>query len=120
MIYDRNLIFVFGSNLAGRHGAGAAKYAFEHCGAVYGCGVGLYGNSYAIPTKDFNIKTLDLHTIAGHISDFLEFADNRTDLIFFVTPIGCGLAGYKREEISHMFKRNRIPSNVVFTKEWME
>lgn len=97
-------IFVFGSNLAGRHGKGAALAAIKEHGAVYGQGVGLQGCSYAIPTKDAKLNPLALDMIAQHVDDFLEFAKQRSDLQFMVTPIGCGLAGYKPKDISPMFK----------------
>ena len=65
-------VFVFGSNLAGRHGAGAARFARTHRGAIYGLGVGRQGNSYAIPTKDSKLATLPLHRIALYVEDFIE------------------------------------------------
>lgn len=110
------MIFVFGSNLAGRHGAGAAKYAIQRHGAVYGQGWGLQGNSFAIPTKDANIKTLPLTYISIYVNKFKEFARENPNLIFQLTPIGCGLAGYKHEDIGPMFKD--CPSNVVIPKEF--
>jgi hypothetical protein len=98
-----NEIFVFGSNEAGIHGAGAAKLAFKKFGAVWKIGVGHQGRSYAIPTKDYNIKTLDLVEINDYVTEFLEYAKNNTDFTFLVTEIGCGLAGYKPSDISPMF-----------------
>ena len=115
-----HLIFVFGSNLAGRHGAGAAKYAMEHYGAVYGVGEGLTGRSYALPTKDFNIKTRELFQIECSIAMFHKCAIENPHLIFKVTPIGCGLAGYTRKEIASIFKSYTIPFNVVFSREWFQ
>lgn len=109
-------IFVFGSNLAGRHGKGAALYARQNYGAVYGQGIGLQGNSYAIPTKDANLVTLSLHTINYHVINFLEFACNHPEMIFNVTPIGCGLAGYTPKEIAPMFAAS--PKNVKLPKEF--
>ena len=109
-------IFVFGSNLAGRHGAGAAKFAKDHKGAKYGQGEGRQGQSYGIPTKDWNIKTLPLERIATHVGEFIFYAKSRPDLIFEVTPVGCGLAGYRREQIRPMF--DGMPENCRFTKEW--
>ena len=103
-------IFVFGSNLAGRHGAGAALYARKHHGAIYGKGEGLQGTSYAIPTKDFYIKTLPLEEIEKHVNTFLKFAKEHKELTFQITPIGCGLAGFKIEEIALLFIN--IPKNV--------
>jgi hypothetical protein len=111
-------IFVFGSNLAGRHGAGAAKYAMRHHGAQYGHGVGKVGNSYAIPTKDENIKTLPLGVISYYVAMFLNYARKHPQLEFELTPIGCGLAGYTPKDIAPMFKD--APSNVKKPKEFLE
>jgi hypothetical protein len=111
-------IFVFGSNLAGRHGAGAALYALQHKGAIYGQGVGLQGESYGIPTKDTLIRTLPLPYIDQAIDDFMTFAKSRPDLTFDVTPIGCGLAGYKREQIRPLFEG--MPDNCRFNPSWDE
>ena len=96
-------IFVFGSNLAGRHGAGSAKAAAQHHGAIYGCGVGKQGNSYAIPTKDRNLRVLPLARIKKHVAAFLEYALAHPEWQFDVVAIGCGLAGYKPEQIAPMF-----------------
>jgi hypothetical protein len=110
------MIFVFGSNLAGRHGAGAAKFAVKHHGAVYGQGWGLQGNSFAIPTKDAKIKTLPLFYIRIYVDEFKIFAEEHPELTFQLTPIGCGLAGYTYEDIGPMFKNS--PSNIVIPKEF--
>lgn len=96
-------IFVFGSNLAGRHGAGSARAAVLGHGAKYGVGIGLQGSSYAIPTKDQSLKVLPLQQIAGFVSDFLKFARQAPEIEFDIVAIGCGLAGYKPEEIAPMF-----------------
>ena len=98
------MIFVFGSNLAGRHGKGAALCARNVHGAVYGVGVGRTGNAYAIPTKDERIRTLPLERIAGYVAEFLEYAKAHPDIEFEVTKIGCGLAGYRESDIAPMFK----------------
>lgn len=97
-------IFVFGSNLAGRHGKGAAFYARKHHRAIYGQGVGLQGNSYAIPTKDECLMTLPLAIIKKYIDDFIMFAKQNPDMQFDVTAVGCGLAGYKPHQIAPLFK----------------
>ena len=97
------MIFVFGSNLAGRHGKGAALYARRSYGAVYGIGVGRTGNAYAIPTKDERIRTLPLERIEKYVSEFLTYAMENPELEFEVTKIGCGLAGYREHEIKPMF-----------------
>lgn len=96
-------VFVFGSNLAGRHGKGAALYARQHHGAVYGLGEGFHGESYAIPTKDARLKTLPLPAIQEHVYRFMGFAAAHPEMRFQVTAIGCGLAGYKPEQIGPMF-----------------
>lgn len=96
-------VFVFGSNLAGRHGAGAALYAREHHGAIIGQGEGRQGGAYAIPTKDRNLKPLPLLEIAGHVAHFLEYAEEHPAEVFVVTRIGCGLAGYNPEQIAPFF-----------------
>ena len=98
------MIFVFGSNLAGRHGKGAALCAKNSHGAMYGVGVGRTGNAYAIPTKDASIRTLPLSRIAFYVTEFLEYARANQDIEFEVTKIGCGLAGYREQDIKPMFK----------------
>ena len=92
-----NVIFVFGSNEAGRHGLGAAKLAREKYGAVYGVGVGFRGNSYAIPTKDGQLKILPLYIVRRYVEDFIRFTCQHPELIFNVTEIGCGLARPKHQ-----------------------
>ncbi|MBX9900999.1 MAG: hypothetical protein K2Y28_09475 [Burkholderiaceae bacterium] len=104
-------IFVFGSNRAGRHGKGAALHAIQHHGAIYGQGEGLQGQSYAIPTKDENIRTLPLRCIAIEVEKFKKFAAEHPELSFNVTAIGCGLAGYIPEQIAPMF--SGLTSNVL-------
>ena len=97
------MIFVFGSNLTGRHGKGAALCAKNSHGAVYGVGVGRTGNAYAIPTKDERIRTLPLERIAPYVAEFLDYARANPELEFEVTKVGCGLAGYREHEIRPMF-----------------
>jgi len=109
-------IFVFGSNLAGRHGKGAALHALKHHGALYGCGFGIQGTSYAIPTKDLNIKTLPLNVIQEHVKEFIAFAKAHPEATFKVTRIGCGLAGYTDSQIAPMFKN--APSNCILPDGW--
>lgn len=111
-------IFVFGSNLAGIHGAGAAKAAIESYGAVLHRGIGRHGNSYAIPTKDAALKVLPLSEISKYIKQFIEYARSRPELEFFVTAIGTGLAGYKHEEVAPMFKD--APDNCSFPDVWRQ
>jgi len=109
-------IFVFGSNLAGRHGAGAALAARLHHGAVYGLGFGPQGQSYAIPTKDGRLRPLPLHGIERGVGAFLAYAKYHPELTFRLTPIGCGLAGYTHAQIGPMFKG--APPNVIIPPEF--
>lgn len=111
-----NEVFVFGSNLAGIHGAGAARDACQKFGAIRGKGVGHYGESYAIPTKDFRIETLPLWSIKQFVDDFLAYARRNPQLTFLLTPIGCGLAGYSPSDIAPMFKD--APPNVILPQEF--
>jgi hypothetical protein len=111
-------IFVFGSNLAGRHGKGAALCALKDHGAVYGVGMGLQGNSYAIPTKNEALYTLNKWNINYYVASFILFAWQNPDLYFNVTPIGCGLAGYKPEDIAPMFREALSLPNVRLPKEF--
>lgn len=97
-------IFVFGSNLAGRHGAGSALEARRNHRAVYGRGVGRQGHAYAIPTKDQNLKVLSLQEIEWHVRKFIKYAKVHPELSFNIVAIGCGLAGYSPTEIAPMFK----------------
>jgi hypothetical protein len=109
-------IFVFGSNLAGRHGAGGALHAFRHYGAKRGVAIGRTGDSYAIPTKDKDLKTLPITLIRPSVRGFLAYALEHPDLEFKVTAIGCGLAGYKPEDIAPMFKG--APPNCILPEEF--
>lgn len=103
-------VFVFGSNLAGRHGKGAALWARRHRGAIYGQGVGRQGDAYGIPTKDHRLQVLPLQEIAPYVAEFLDYARQRPDTAFELTPVGCGLAGYRPEQIAPMFAD--APANV--------
>lgn len=109
-------VFVFGSNLAGRHGKGAALWARQNRGAIYGQGEGLQGNSYAIPTKDARLQTLHLDEVLNAVCRFIIYAKAHPELTFQLTPIGCGLAGYRREQIEPMFYY--APANVLMPPEW--
>lgn len=103
-------IFVFGSNLAGRHGAGAARFALDNHGAIYGQAEGLQGQSYGIPTKNAQItQALSLEEIAASVKRFKAFATQHPELRFQVTRIGCGLAGFSEKQIAPMFYGS--PSN---------
>ena len=109
-------IFVFGSNLAGRHGKGAALTARNSYGAIYGQGIGRQGNSYAIPTKDEKLQTLPIDDIRSYILGFLVYAAENPDLTFFVTRVGCGLAGYKDQDIAPLFAGHT--SHCIMPPEW--
>ena len=109
-------IFVFGSNLAGRHGASAALHAKLKHGACYGVGEGMTGTSYALPTKDEQLRVRSLEQIKESVDTFVQFAKDNPHLIFNVTAVGTGLAGYKIEEIAPMFKG--APENCYFYQEW--
>ena len=109
-------IFVFGSNLAGVHGAGAAKVAYKKHGARWGMGVGHYGCSYAIPTKDQNIVSMSLKDIETFVAGFILYAASHPELDFKVTQIGCGLAGFTKEQIATMFIN--APGNCMFDEAW--
>jgi hypothetical protein len=109
-------VFVFGSNLAGRHGAGAALAARRQHGAEYGVGVGPTGWAYAIPTKDEQLRTLPLAEIQPHVDEFLRYAREHPDKVFYVTRVGCGLAGYTDRDIAPMFAL--APSNCDLPTEW--
>lgn len=107
-------IFVFGSNLAGMHGGGAAYVAFQKFGAVMGCGVGLRGQSYAIPTMQGGVET-----IKPYVDEFISFAKSRPDLFFYVTRIGCGIAGFRDKDIAPLFKDAAGVENICLPKSFM-
>jgi hypothetical protein len=109
-------IFVFGSNLAGRHGKGAALHARQHCGATYGKGEGRTGLSYAIPTKGYRLETLPLDRIDVGVRAFIAYAKEHPELTFEVTRIGCGLAGYVDAQIAPMFAT--APPNCCLPAGW--
>ena len=115
-----NEIFVFGSNMAGRHGAGAAKQAKEKFGAIYGQAIGRQGFCYAIPTKNEYIKTLHLIYIEQFINYFYKYAQDHPELTFLVTEIGCGLAGYSHKQIAPLFKNCSKLSNVVLPQTFIK
>jgi len=100
-------VFVFGSNLEGMHGGGAAYYAFKHFGATMGCGSGLRGQSYAIPTMQGGTET-----IKPYVDQFISFAKQHPELYFYVTRIGCGIAGFRDKEIAVLFKDAKDIANI--------
>ncbi len=107
-------IFVFGSNLAGMHGGGAAYVAFKKFGAVMGCGVGLRGQSYAIPTMQGGVET-----IKPYVDEFITFASAHPELFFYVTRIGCGIAGFRDKEIAPLFAKAVGLENVCLPKSFV-
>lgn len=117
------MIFVFGSNLSGRHGKGAALYARQYCGAIYGQAVGRQGESYAIPTKDTSFNPLPLNTIEGYVRDFFDYANDHSEEEFELTPIGTGLAGYNKDQIWELIFpiiAHNMYENVQFSNSWYE
>ena len=110
-----NEIFVFGSNLQGHHFGGAARIANEKFGAIFGQGVGLQGQSYAIPTMQGGVET-----IRPYVDEFIEFAKQHPELIFYVTRIGCGIAGFKDSEIAPLFTAAVGMENVALPQSFMD
>ena len=106
-------IFVFGSNLRGMHGGGAAYVAYRKFGAIMGQGVGLQGNSYAIPTMQGGVET-----IKPYVDEFIDFARQHRELTFLVTRIGCGIAGFTDEEIAPLFVSAHDEANIVLPEGW--
>ena len=109
-----NEIFVFGSNLAGAHGGGAARMAYRHFGAVWGIGVGLTGRTYAIPTMQGGVDT-----IKPYVDQFIAFAREHRQLTFLVTRIGCGIAGFSDRDIAPLFAQAIEVENIILPKEFV-
>ena len=110
-----NEIFVFGSNLAGAHGGGAARLAYRKFGAVWGEGVGLHGRTYAIPTMQGGVQT-----IKPYVDEFIRFAKEHPSLTFLVTRIGCGIAGFQDRDIAPLFKAAINVDNIILPKGFVE
>ena len=110
-----NEIFVFGSNLQGMHGGGAARLAHEKFGAIWGQGVGLQGQSYGIPTMHGGVED-----IKPYVDEFIEFAKSHPELTFLVTRIGCGIAGFRDEDIAPLFKECIKMENICLPKSFHE
>lgn len=110
-----NEIFVFGSNLAGMHGGGAAWIAQKLFGAIPGVGVGIQGQSYGIPTMQGGVET-----IAPYVDQFVEYAKEHPQLKFLVTPIGCGIAGFTPEEIAPLFANALSVKNILLPESFVE
>ena len=107
-------VFVFGSNLAGMHGGGAAYVALRKFGAVMGCGVGHQGQSYAIPTMQGGVET-----IKPYVDAFIDYAAAHPELYFYVTRIGCGIAGFSDHEIAPLFAAARSVDNISLPESFM-
>lgn len=119
LMQEPNAVFVFGSNTAGRHGAGAARFAWEQYDAMMGVGSGFTSdNSYAVPTKNGALETLPLRYIAAYVGKLKEDADYHDDLLFVTTRLGCGLAGLTDEEVAPLFKD--APRNILLPIGWRE
>lgn len=112
---QENQVFVFGSNLAGMHGGGAARIARLRFGAVIGNGVGMQGRSYAIPTMQGGTET-----IRPYVDDFIAYAKEHPELTFLVTPIGCGIAGFEPEDIAPLFEKARNVENIWLPESFWE
>ena len=110
-----NEIFVFGSNLRGMHGSGAARVAMNRFGAVWGKGVGLQGRSYAIPTMQGGVET-----IKPYVDEFMAFAAAHPELHFYVTRIGCGIAGFSDGEIAPLFAGALAMDNVSLPESFVK
>ena len=107
-------VFVFGSNLRGLHGGGAARVAWRKFGAVMGEGVGHFGQSYAIPTMQGGVET-----IKPYVDEFLAYAAKHEELTFLVTRIGCGIAGFRDKEIAPLFAQALTMPNVVLPRSFV-
>ena len=112
------MIFVFGSNLSGIHGAGAAKYALYQKGAMRGIGEGLMGMSYALPTKGLKIAFMPATIIKEHVDKFIRLAKRSPGLKFQITQIGCGLSGFTPKDMAPLFVD--APDNCYFDLAWEE
>ena len=108
-------VFVFGSNLDGAHGGGAALTAFRKFGAVWGQGVGMQGQSYAIPTMQGGVET-----IKPYVDEFIDFAREHSDKVFLVTRIGCGIAGFRDEQIAPLFREALSMDDVVLPRSFVK
>ena len=116
----QNEVFVFGSNKAGNHVGGAARVAVEKFGAIMGQGEGLQGQSYAIPTLDEQMDKVSTEELTRSVRRFAEYTMYNTDQVFYVTKIGCGIAGFSVDEIAEVFKSVSFGDNVVLPQEFGE
>ena len=112
---EPNEIFVFGSNLEGMHGGGAALLAYKRFGAIWGQGVGLQGQSYGIPTMHGGVDV-----IRPYVDEFIAFAKAHPEYVFLVTKIGCGIAGFKETEIAPLFKAAAGTENIALPRSFYD
>lgn len=110
-----NEVFVFGSNLMGHHGGGAAWVAMKRFGAIWGQGTGLQGQSYGIPTMQGGVET-----IVPYVEEFIDFAADHPEMTFLVTRIGCGIAGFRDEEIAPLFREALNAPNIVLPESFVK
>lgn len=119
-------VFVFGSNTGGLHRGGAAKLAHEAFGARWGFGEGLYGQSYALPTVFGDLTThtigpkLEIETIQEHVNNLIICAGNHPHLMFLVTEVGCGLAGWTVQDIAPLFREVLELKNVTLPQRFLD
>ena len=110
-----NEIFVFGSNLSGHHGGGAALLAMNKWGAIWGQGVGLQGQTYGIPTMQGGVET-----IRPYVDEFIQFANKHPEMTFLVTEIGCGIAGFTPQEIAPLFAKATTTENIHLPQRFLD
>ncbi len=108
-------VFVFGSNLSGHHGGGAARIALDRFGAIWGQGVGMQGDTYAIPTMQGGTET-----IKPYVDEFIAFAKEHPERTFLVTRIGCGIAGFRDEDIAPLFAEALPVANIILPKSFFD
>ena len=116
---DNQEYFVFGSNMAGRHGKGAALYAAKKHSAETGIGEGITGSSYALPTKGYKLENLDFKKIDAAICRFLGVAKSMPEARFILTPIGTGLAGHSKKDVWRVLKREGLTQNIYLSATWV-
>lgn len=112
---QNNEIFVFGSNLDGLHGEGAARVAYQKFGAQWGKGVGMQGKSYGIPTMHGGVEV-----IKPYVEDFIEFALSHKEYTFLITRIGCGIAGFSANEIAPLFAKAINAENILLPMDFVQ
>ena len=109
-----NEIFVFGSNIQGSHGGGAAWYAYKQFGAEWGVGEGLTGRTYALPTMEGKAS------LKKAVDHFIACAKEHPELTFLVTAVGCGIAGYTPNEVAPLFREATSLENVYLPQVFID